>query len=89
MAKAMVTASREGWRAYLDNAAPTNEKMHALNPTMELASYTEIAEAQKPLIETNPLGKMTKERWDTLAAQLKELGDIAQAPPAGECYRDL
>lgn len=88
-AKSMVAAVREGWRAYLDNAAPTNEKMHALNPSMDLASYTEIAEAQKPLIESNPLGKMTKERWATLAAQLQELGDIPQAPPADQCFQDL
>ena len=80
-AKNMVAAVREGWRAYLDNAAPTNGKMHALNPSMEIASYAEIAEAQKPLIESTPLGKMTKERWATLAAQLQELGDIPQAPP--------
>src|SRR5580698_5293287 len=82
MAQNMVAAVREGWRAYLDNPGPTNEKMHALNPSMEPADYAEIAEAQKPLIESSPLGKMTTERWDTLAAQLKELGDIPQAPPA-------
>ena len=89
MAKNMVAAVREGWRAYLDNAAPTNEKMHAINPSMEAASYADIAEAQKPLIETTPLGKMTAERWAALAGQLKELGDIPQAPPAAECFRDL
>ncbi len=85
----MVAAVREGWRAYLDNPAPTNEKMHGLNPSMDPASYAEIAEAQKPLIETGTLGKMTKERWETLAAQLKELGDIPSAPAAGDCFRDL
>jgi len=87
--KNMVAAVREGWRAYLDNAAPTNEKMHGLNPSMELASYTETAEAQKALIEASPLGKMTAERWDTLAAQLKQVGDIEKVPAAGDCYRDL
>ena len=89
MAKNMVAAVREGWRAYLDNAGPTNEKMHALNPSMEPRDYAEIAEAQKPLIEANPLGKMTTERWDTLASQLKELGDIPTAPRADQCFRDL
>jgi len=89
MAKNMVAAVREGWRAYLDNAAPTNAKMHALNPSMELASYTEIAQAQKPLIESTPLGKMTKDRWATLGAQLQELGDIPQAPPPDQCFRDF
>ncbi len=89
LAKNMVAAVREGWRGYLDNAGPTNEKMHALNPSMEAANYAEIAEAQKPLIEAPLLGKMTAERWDTLAGQLKELGDIPQAPPADQCFRDL
>lgn len=89
MAKNMVAATREGWRIYLDNAAPTNQRMHTLNPTMDAASYAEIADAQKSLIESNPLGGMTKERWDTLAAQLKGLGDIPQAPPADQCFREL
>jgi NitT/TauT family transport system substrate-binding protein len=89
MAKNMVAAAREGWRIYLDNAAPTNQRMHTLNPTMDAASYAEIADAQKSLIESNPLGGMTKQRWDMLAAQLKELGDIPQAPPADQCFREL
>jgi NitT/TauT family transport system substrate-binding protein len=89
MAKNMVAAAREGWRIYLDNAAPTNQRMHTLNPSMEAASYAEIADAQKSLIESNPLGGMTKERWDTLAVQLKDLGDIPQAPPAEQCFREL
>ena len=89
LVKNMVAAIREGWRAYLDNPAPTNDKMHALNPTMDAATFAEIAEAQKSLIESNPLGKMTKERWDALSSQLKDLGDIPQAPPADQCFRDL
>jgi NitT/TauT family transport system substrate-binding protein len=89
MAKNMVAVVREGWRAYLDNPAPTNDKMHALNPSMDAASYAEVAEAQKPLIEATPLGKMTAARWETLIAQLTELGDIKQAPPVAECFRDL
>ena len=89
MAKNMVAAVREGWRAYLDNATLTNEKMHAMNPTMDAASFAETAEAQKGFIECNPLGQMTKERWETLAGQLSELGDIPQAPPAEQCFREL
>ncbi|MES1260929.1 MAG: ABC transporter substrate-binding protein [Acidobacteriota bacterium] len=89
MVKNMVAAVREGWAAYLDSATATNEKMHALNPSMEAASYAEIAEAQKVLIGASPLGKMTTERWETLASQLKELGDIPQALPADQCFSDL
>jgi NitT/TauT family transport system substrate-binding protein len=89
VARNMVAAAREGWRAYLDNAAPTNQRMHTLNPTMDVASFAEIAEAQRSLIESNPLGRMTKDRWNTLAAQLNDLGDIPLATPADQCFRDL
>ena len=89
---AMVAAAREGWRAYLDDPKPTNQKMRELNPTMDQATFDEIAEAQKPFVETeetrkNGLGVMTRERWATLAGQLKDLGDIAQEPPPEECFR--
>ncbi len=85
--KAMVDAVREGWRAYLDNPKPANEKMQALNPSMEMAVFTEVAEAQKPLIDSPQLGQMTKERWEALAQQLKALGDIQNPPPVEACYR--
>jgi NitT/TauT family transport system substrate-binding protein len=85
----MVDAVREGWRAYLDNPQPTNEKMHALNPTVDAATYAEIAEAQKPLIEASPLGKMTMERWEALSSALKELGDIPRSVNPSECFRSL
>ena len=90
MPKSMVDAVREGWRAYQDNPATANEKMHALNPTIEAANYAETAGAQKGLIEAEPLGKMTKERWEKLAGQLRELGDIPNGSAAvEECFRNL
>src|SRR6185295_6469013 len=93
-AKAMVAAVREGWRAYLDDPKPTNQRMNQLNPSMAPEVFAEVAEAQKPLIETdetrrNGLGSMSGERWQTLIAELQELGDIRGAPAAGDCYRNL
>jgi NitT/TauT family transport system substrate-binding protein len=93
-AKAMVAAVREGWRAYLDDPKPINQKMNQLNPSMAPEVFAEVAEAQKPFIETpetrqSGLGSMTKDRWQTLIAQLKDLGDIQQAPAAEDCYRAL
>ncbi len=88
-ASAMVAAVREGWRAYLDDPKPTNQRMNQLNPSMAADVFAEVAEAQKPLIETAPLGGMTKERWETLIAQLKDLGDIQNAPAAQDCFRTL
>ncbi|MEO8050244.1 MAG: ABC transporter substrate-binding protein [Acidobacteriota bacterium] len=93
-AKAMVAAVREGWRLYLDNPKPTNQRMNQLNPSMALDVFDEVAEAQRPLIETdetrsNGLGSITKDRWATLIAHLKDLGDIQMAPAAEDCYRVL
>lgn len=92
--KAMVAAVREGWRSYLDDPKPTNQRMNRLNPSMSPDVFAEVAEAQKPFIETdetrrNGLGAMSKDRWETLIAQLKELGDIQKAPSAGDCFRIL
>ncbi|MEQ1948681.1 MAG: ABC transporter substrate-binding protein [Bryobacteraceae bacterium] len=91
---AMVAAVREGMRSYLDNPKTVNEKMNALNPSMSLTVFNQAAEAQRPLVETdeakrNGVGSMTKERWDALIAQLKDLGDIPSAIPAEECFRNL
>jgi NitT/TauT family transport system substrate-binding protein len=93
-AKAMVAAVREGWRAYVNDPEPTNQRMNQLNPSMAPEVFAEVAEAQKPFIETdetrrNGLGGMTEERWQTLIGQLKELGDIQKAPAAADCYRAL
>ena len=83
---AMVAAVREGWRAYLNDPKSTNAKMHELNPSMDSAAFAEVAEAQKPFIESAVLGSMTTERWTALIAQLAELGDIPQAIPAQDCF---
>lgn len=94
VAEAVVAAVREGWRTYLDNPGPTNDRMHELNPSMDLAAFAEIASEQRPFIETEeiqgkPLGSMTAERWDKLIGQLAGLGDIDEAMPASECFRNL
>ncbi len=93
-AKAMVAAVREGWRSYLDDPKAANQQMNQLNPTMDPQTFAEVAEVQKPLIETdetrrNGLGTMSRERWETLIAQFKELGDIPQTIPTEECFRLL
>jgi len=91
--KQMTAAVREGWRAYLDDPKPTNEKMHAFNPSMAAEVFKEVAAAQKTLIETEDtrkdgLGHMTQERWATLIATLKELGDIQKIPAPDDCFHN-
>ncbi len=88
---AMVEAVREGWRAYLNDPAPANKLMQSLNPTMDAETFALAAEAQKPLIETEPtktvgLGSMTAARWEELGQQLVSLGIITRAPSAIECF---
>jgi len=92
--KGMVAAVREGWRSYLADPKPVNQQMNKLNPTMDLETFAEVAQVQKPFIETDAtrrdgLGTMSKERWETLIGQFKELGDISKAIPAQDCYRLL
>jgi NitT/TauT family transport system substrate-binding protein len=88
---AMVKAVREGWEAYLADPSKTNDAMHKLNETMSPETFTESAEAQKPLIETdetkaNGLGTMTPARWETLVAQLKSLGALSSDVKAPDCF---
>lgn len=92
--ESMVTAVREGWRAYLKDSSPTNTKMQALNPSMDAATFAEVAEAQRPFIETEDtaqigLGGMTRERWEKLIQQLHGLGDIPEPISPDDCFRKL
>jgi NitT/TauT family transport system substrate-binding protein len=89
--KAMVAACRQGWRSYLDQPEPTNTAMHELNPDMDLQTFGEAAQAQKPLIETDQtkasgLGTMTAQRWTQLSSQLQDLGVLDQPINAAECF---
>jgi len=90
--ESMVTAVRDGWRAYLANPKPTNDKMHAANPSMDASTFAEVAEQQKPFIENEDtanagLGSMTRERWEKLIGQLHGLGDIPAVIPPEDCFR--
>lgn len=94
VARKFVEALSEGWQAYLKAPGPANQMMAKLNPSMDLQSFADAAEAQKPLIQTEEtsklgLGVMTQARWETLAKQLVQLGIVAKAPPAAECYVNL
>ncbi len=87
----IVAAVSTGWRAYLDDPAPTNDKMRALNPSMDAETFKASAEAQKPLIETEEtkqsgLGTMTEQRWNDLIAQLTDLKVIDKPVAATDCF---
>ena len=83
------SASREGWQKYLDDPAPSNAVMAKLNTSMDLQTFADAAAAQARFIATEDtkargLGTMTKERWETLAKQLGDLGVLAKAPNIDE-----
>ncbi len=76
--RGMVASLRDGWQAYLADAAPANATMAKLNKEMDAATFAAAAEAQKPLIENTDtkaagLGHMTLDRWQALARQLLDL----------------
>ena len=88
----VVAAVREGWRSYVKDAKPTNDKMHKLNPSMDDATFAEVANEQKPFIENDDttaagIGSMTRERWEKLIGQLHGLGDIPEAISPDDCFK--
>lgn len=92
MVAKVVQAVREGWQKYLDAPEKTNMKMSELNKAMDLATFVESAQAQKPLIATkekSALGAMTSERWSELAKQMKDLGLIQKVPDSQNLFQNL
>lgn len=87
----LTTALRAGWSDYLKDPEPTNAHLKKLNPILDLATMTEYATTQKPLIETdetktNGLGTMTKDRWATLIQQLLTYRAITKEIKPDDCF---
>jgi NitT/TauT family transport system substrate-binding protein len=88
---AMVGAVKEGWTQYLADPKQANDVMREERPDMDVETFTESADAQKPLIltaeaEEQGIGVMTTERWQALIDQLKSLGDVTKDIKAEECF---
>lgn len=85
-----VRATRAGWKAYLDNAVPTNEYLKTQQATMTVPAMNAYADLQKPYVvgddKTKYLGYMSEERWKALADQLHDLGEIDQAPDVTKVF---
>jgi NitT/TauT family transport system substrate-binding protein len=74
----MVRASLRGWKKYLNDPETTNAHIHSLNEEMGLAALEFGAEALAPLclpseLPAEDLGRMSADRWKTLASQLVEI----------------
>ena len=90
--RAMVAAVRLGWEDYLRDPVPTNEAMQALNKSMSAETFAQSAQAQQALIrteETQRLGEMTLDRWQTLANQLLEINVVQATVAAKGLFIDL
>jgi NitT/TauT family transport system substrate-binding protein len=91
LAQAFVRAARAGWASYLADPKPANAVMAKLNPSMDAETFAAAAEAQRPLVEggdakAKGVGAMSRERWETLAKQLAELGVVDRAPNVDELF---
>jgi len=80
----MVVASLRGWQKYLDAPEEANRHIHKVNPEMDLDILEFGAEAIRPLVladdaQPQDVGAMTRERWQTLADQLIEIGQLKPA----------
>jgi NitT/TauT family transport system substrate-binding protein len=93
LVKKMVKSIREGWASYLKNPAETNIQMQKMNPSLDLATFSEATELQKPFIETaetkqRGLGVMTKARWQQLYDQMVEIKLVKNDLPVSDFFSD-
>jgi NitT/TauT family transport system substrate-binding protein len=77
----MVAASVRGWARYIEAPEETNAYIHKVNPQMDLDILAFGAEQIRPLVldataERQGIGTMSRERWQTLADQLVETGQL-------------
>lgn len=94
LVKSFVAATREGWRDYLDHPQVTNALLGKLNSSLDAATLSAAADAQKPLIENDEtkqhgLGSMQLVRWQTLADQLLDLKVVDKPAPAADLFVNL
>ena len=79
LVKTMVKATQKSWVEYLNNPAMANKEILKRNP--ELGTTLDRSSALLPgLMQSEPFGHMTPERWQKLASQLKECGVLKAIP---------
>lgn len=91
--ESFVRATRAGWKAYLDQAKPTNEYLKTQQATMTVEAMNQYADLQKPYVvgdgQAKYLGYMSEERWKALGEQLHDLGEIDQVPDVSKAFVNI
>jgi len=82
LVRKFVAASIRGWQTYLERPDETNRYIHEINPEMGLEILAFGVQSLRPLCadglaSLKSLGRMTAERWKTLADQLVEADVLA------------
>jgi len=81
VARRMVAASARGWAKYLASPHPTNQKIGEANREIDLDILSAGGESIRPLVlgevtQKEGIGAMSLARWQTLANQLYESGQL-------------
>ena len=92
LVRRMVAASVRGWKEYLTNPTPANAEIHRLNPEMDFDLLADAATAMRPLCvpageEKQPFGRLTADRWTTLAKQMTDVGVLKTAGDPAKAFR--
>jgi NitT/TauT family transport system substrate-binding protein len=87
----VVSAVRQGWTEYLRSPADVHDTIERQNPDMDRTVLDEsVSEVRKLCLPedmpTEQLGRMSEERWSTLAQQLLELNLIDSAEVANGAF---
>lgn len=91
--KAYVEATAEGFESFKVNYEKIIPAIHKANPDMSVEKLTFAAETMIPLVfegdaEKNGVGYMSKERWENLAKQMKDIGMLKSMPDVTKAYTD-
>ncbi|HXJ33156.1 MAG TPA: ABC transporter substrate-binding protein [Candidatus Eisenbacteria bacterium] len=92
LVRGVVEASARGWARYVDDPGPTNAHILARNPEIGRDALDRGAAALRPLVldddaRQGGVGSMRAERWQTLVAQMRELG-MVEGPLDGAALHD-
>ena len=89
LVKKVVAAAQNGWSTFLANPAPVRADVAKLTKDTDLKQFDHTIDLlRQPGWFADPLGAMTKARWNTLAAQLKAAGVIPSTLDPSAAWTD-